>query len=352
MSRDYSLTERFETLTNNRSEKLERARGVAEMTLPSLLPPDGFSQNNSLVEPFSSVPARGVTSMAARMLSAMLPLNDAPFFRFEDKGGDTYSVDTEMYLERLAQQTNRALISGNLRDQLFLALQHLIVVGDVMIMMDDTFDFSIKRLDEYVVRRDVTGKLIAVIYIEWKALDPDAPNTTLENTWTTSSSAPGQRRPEYVPVYCRSTFDHDSGVWMYEKEMDDQIVETGEYTVPPFAVLRWSGLVGEDYGRSHCEEMVGDLRSLESYTQSLIEGMAASSRFYMAVSGSGTTDIDDLTTAQNGDWIQARQEDVFVLSPSSTMKPATQAAMEAVNTLRSEVSRAFLMAQGTVRQAE
>ena len=343
-----TLEERFNDLSNNRMMKLERARDCAALTLPSLLPPEGFAQNNELIQPFSSVPGRGVTAMAARMLSAMLPLSDEPFFKFGSKDGTSLTLEENEFLERLAQQANRALISENLRDTLFLALQHLIVAGDVMIWMEDDFKFSLYRMDQYVVRRDVNGQLIELLYVEYEPVDPEGDSVE----YTVTSTSMGMQRPEYMPVFCRVVFDHDTENYSFEKEIDGKIVDTGEYAVAPFAVLRWSALVGEDYGRSHCEEIIGDLNSLEAYTQSLIEGMAASSRFYMAVSGSGTTDIDDLTATANGDWIQARAEDVFVLSPANTMKPATSAAMEAVNTMRAEVSKAFLMQAGQVRNAE
>lgn len=346
-----TLADRFNSLAQLRAEKLERARECAALTLPSLLPPDGFAQSQQLMEPFSSVSGEGVTGMAARMLSAMLPLNDDPFFRFEAKSGDTYSLDTEIYLEQLAQQVNRALVSGNLRDQLFLALQHLIVTGDVLMLMDDDFTFSLKRMDQYVARRDVNGKLIEVIWVDFEPIDPDSTDAEAVE-WTVSAYSPMDQKPEFTPCFCRAVYDHKKDCWKYTKEVDGDITDKGKYTVPPFTVLRWSGLVGEDYGRSHVEEHMGDIRSLEAYTQSLIEGMAASSRFFMAVSGSGTTDIDDLMTANNGDWIQARQEDVFVLSPSGTMRPATDAAFNAVNTMRQEVAKSFLMTAGQVRQAE
>ena len=58
--------------------------------------------------------------------------------------------------------------------------------------------------------------------------------------------------------------------------------------------LRWIGVTGEDYGRSHCEEILGDIETLEAYTKALIDGMTAASTFWMAIDPSGITDIDDV----------------------------------------------------------
>ena len=113
--------------------------------------------------------------------------------------------------------------------------------------------------------------------------------------------------------------------------------------MPPFAVLRWLSVPGENYGRSHCEDILGDLTSLESYTQAQIEGLAGASTFWVAIDPSGITEIDDVATKPNGSFIAARQSDVFTLSPAATMNPQIQAASAAVENMRREIGQAFLM---------
>ena len=50
--------------------------------------------------------------------------------------------------------------------------------------------------------------------------------------------------------------------------------------------------------------------------------------------------------------MSARPEDVFVVSPAQTVQPQLNAIMEAVNTMRTEVSKHFLNQSGAVRRAE
>ena len=68
------IADRFRTLDAMRTSKLFRARLCSSLTIPSLLPPKGWTEQMELTQPTSSVGARGVTSLASRMLSAMLPL--------------------------------------------------------------------------------------------------------------------------------------------------------------------------------------------------------------------------------------------------------------------------------------
>jgi len=116
------ISERFEYLDSVRSTKLERSRYMSSLTIPSLLPINGITNNGELPKPFSSVAARGVTNMSSRMLSALLPLNDLPFFKFELTNGEAADPETFSYMEALSHQIYSKLTTKNLRESLFLAL--------------------------------------------------------------------------------------------------------------------------------------------------------------------------------------------------------------------------------------
>ena len=72
-------------------------------------------------------------------------------------------------------------------------------------------------------------------------------------------------------------------------------------------------MAGEDYGRSHVEDIYADISSLESYTRAMKQGMSAGSTFFMGIDPAGITEVDDLSTAQNGQWVAARKQDVYVI---------------------------------------
>ena len=75
-----SAKERYETLKQHREHFLDRAQECSELTIPSLLPPDGFHSSTDLYNPFQSVGARGVNNLASKLLLLLLPPN-SPFFR-------------------------------------------------------------------------------------------------------------------------------------------------------------------------------------------------------------------------------------------------------------------------------
>lgn len=331
-----TLVNRFRQLDANRTSKLNRARRCASMTIPSLLPPLGWNESLSLPQPYSSIGARGVTSLASRMLSAMLPVNDSPFFRFNLKNGVEATNEINAYLETMTHQVYRKLSSTNLREIVFQAIQSLIVTGDSLVHIEDDGRFRSTRLDHYVCVRSVDGTLNEVIYLEYDLQD------------ALKIASYSTEKQGYEKNYCQIKIN-TSGSWDYRKEDEHgKVIATGSYEVSPVTVLRWYGIAGDNYGRSHCEDILGDLQSLDSYTKSLLDGMAAASSFWLCLDPSGITEIDDVSSQANGSWIPARKEDLFVLSPSQTMNPQISAAQLAVDVMRREIGQSFLMSGAAI----
>jgi len=337
-----TIAERFKKLDSFRHAKLERARFCSSLTIPSIFPPHGFNDDSDLNKPYSSVAARGVTAMSSRILHALLPLDDSPFFRFNLKGGQEPSTETQVYLNNLAYQVYTKLTSQNLRETLFQALQHCIVVGDVMVVQEDDYTFRNIRLDHYVIRRDVNGDLLEIIYLEFISKSED------EQLNDSGYAVGADYSKQGYDVEFNRIFKGEQGEWVAQKEMNGDLIEVGMYNVIPFAVLRWNSIAGEPYSRSHCEDLIGDIETLENYTRAMIEGMAASSTFWMAVDPAGITDIDDVGVAPNGQWIAARREDIEAISPASTMSPQVQAVSAAVQVMRREIGQAFLLDSASI----
>lgn len=348
------ISERFEYLDSMRSNKLERSRYMSSLTIPSLLPVNGYTNNSELPKPYSSVASRGVTNMASRMLSALMPLNDLPFFKFELADGTSPDGEIYSYMEALSYQIYNKLTSKNLRESIFLALQHLIVTGDCLVVMEDDYSFRVYRLDQYAVRRNIDGSIVELIYLDWVPKNANSSlyeaydNNFFPSSWNALSSL-----PDYSANFCRVVWNEDEERWDYYSEDDEgNKVDEGSYQSTPFMPLRWVGITGEDYGRSHCEEVLGDIETLEAYTKAMIDGMTAASTFWMAVDPSGITDIDDIASSPNGSYVGARQSDVFVISPAQTISPQLNAAQTAVEQMRREVGSAFLLGSAGVRSAE
>lgn len=339
---EQTIADRFRVLHSGRQAKLNRARVCAGLTVPSVLPPEGWNEEQTLPQPYSSVAAKGVTAMSSRILSALLPLNDTPFFRFALKSGVEATPEIQSYLETLSYQVFNKLNATNLRETIYQALQHAIVVGDVLFIMEDTFTFRIQRLDQFVVQRDVEGNVVEIINLEYHLTDPNS------SEYLYGGEYGMEKKAGYKTLYCRYMKNEDDSWIVTKEDQDGTLYFEGEYTILPMTVLRWYGIAGENYGRSHCEDILGDMQTLESYTKALTEGLAASSTFWLAIDPTGITEIDDIADAPNGSFIAARAGDFATLSPSQTMNSQISSCQAAVETMRREISQSFLMSSSAI----
>jgi hypothetical protein len=281
------------------------------------------------------------------MLSALLPLNDMPFFKFDMGGGNEPAVEVRNYLENLSQQVFTKLSSGNLRETIYLALQHLIVVGDVLIIMEDDMNFRIVRLDRFVCRRNVYGDTEEIIFVEYETVEEELNYSDLF-----MSNAAVENKHGYREIFCRVTMKNGETVVEKQDAEGNTIAGGGVYKVSPYVLLKWASVSGENYGRAHCEDLIGDIKTLEGFTEGLINGVAAGSIFWQGVDPTGITEIDDLTGSASGSFIASRPNEVFTISPAATMNPQIASTQQGVEIMRREIGRAFLMDSASMPKGE
>ena len=171
------------------------------------------------------------------------------------------------------------IAASNDRVAIHQALKHLIVSGNALIFMgkDGLKTFPLNR---YVVNRDGNGNVLEIVtkeLISRKVLDLELPepqpNTGVDESSTTNDD---------VTIYTYVKLDKPSGRWVWHQEAFDKIIPDTRSTAPkkasPWLPLRFNTVDGEDYGRGRVEEFLGDLKSLDGLSQSLIEGAAAASK--------------------------------------------------------------------------
>ena len=332
---------------------LDMAVECSELTLPYLVQQDSSQKSGKkhLTQPWQSVGAKAVVTLAAKLMLAMLPPSTS-FFKLQvrdDKLGEeldpamrseldlSFSKIERMILEYIAASNDRVVVHQ--------ALKHLIVSGNALIFMGKS---GLKHfpLQRYVVKRDGNGNILEIItkeIINRKVLGleppeyPKAPNDP--NNEGTGSDG------DDVEVYTCVKQDPQSGRWTWHQEVDDKIIPNSRSSAPknasPWLVLRFNTVDGEDYGRGRVEEFVGDLRSLNSLAQALVEGSSVAAKVIFLVSPSATTKPQTIAQSGNGAIVQGRPEDVGVVQVGKTADFATAAQM--AQQLEQRILEAFLV---------
>ena len=351
----YKARELYSKLTSDRSQFLDVAVEASELTLPYLVTRDvHYKGTKTLLQPYQSVGAKAVVTLAAKLMLALLPPQSA-FFKLQvrdDKIGEELEPEIRSELDLSFSKIERNIMdyiaASNDRVVVHQALKHLVVSGNALIFMgkDGLKHYPLNR---YVVNRDGNGNVIEIVtkeMISRKVLGIELPKPP-----EAGPNAPDSYEDD-AEVYTCVKMDESSGRWIWHQEVDDMILPGSRSTAPknasPWLVLRFNTVDGEDYGRGRVEEFIGDLRSLDGLSQALVEGASVASKVIFLVSPSSTTKPQTLSKAGNGAIIQGRPEDVGVVQVGKTADFGTAANL--ATQIEKRILEAFLVMN--VRQAE
>ena len=351
----YKARAKYSKLETGRSQFLDTAIECSELTLPYLVTRDeNYKGKRTLLQPYQSVGAKAVVTLAAKLMLAILPPQTS-FFKLQvrdDKLGEsldpTMRSELDLSFSKIERMIADYISASNDRVVVHQALKHLIVSGNALIFMgkDGLKHYPLQR---YVVDRDGNGNVIEIVTKEMISrkvlgLAPAKPNEEVNDEYGATE--------DDAEVYTCVRMDESSGNWKWHQEVDDQILPGSQSTAPknasPWLVLRFNTVDGEDYGRGRVEEFIGDLRSLEGLSQALVEGASVASKVVFLVSPSATTKPGTLAKAGNGAIIQGRPEDVGVVQVGKTADFATAANLAA--TIERRILEAFLVMN--IRNAE
>ena len=349
--------ERYNQLVTDRRQFLDKAVDCSKLTLPYLIQDDTSSRptHETLNIPWQSVGSKCVVGLAAKLMLAILPPQGS-FFKLQvrqDKLGEDLPPEAmsemELSLSKMERMVMDYIAASNDRVVIHQALKHLIVGGNALLFMSKD---GIKNypLNRYVVNRDGNGNVLEIVTKELISRDvlgydlpKKQPNTGIDESTVGTHT-------DDVEVY--TCVKLENGRWVWYQEVEDMIIPGSRSTAPknasPWLVLTFNSVDGEQYGRGRVEEFLGDLKSLEGLSQALVEGAAAASKVIFLVSPSSTTKPATIAKAGNGAIVQGRAEDVQVVQVGKTADFSTAANM--AQTIERRLLEAFLVMN--VRNAE
>jgi len=344
--------QRYNKLSTDREQFLNVAYECAELTIPTLLmrndKPPAYAQFKT---PWQSVGAKGVVTLASKLMLGLLPPSTS-FFKLQlddSKLGIEIPPEAKSEMDlsfaKIERQIMDAIAASTDRVQIFSAIKHLVVTGNALLYMGKQ-GMKMYPLNRYVVERDGNGDVIEIVTKE--KVSRDLIPIELNDDSVVDDDT--NNADKDVDVY--TCVKLGAKGWYWHQEVHDIRIPDSEGKAPkdknPFLPLRFVTVDGEDYGRSRVEEFLGDLKSLEALMQALVEGSAAAAKVVFTVSPSSVTKPGTLANAGNGAIIQGRPDDIGVIQVGKTADFRT--AFELVNTLEKRLSEAFLILN--VRQSE
>lgn len=351
----------YERLRSRRDDFLDVAVECSRLTLPYLIKQDNTGPNReNLKTPWQAVGAKAVTTLAAKLMLALLP-PQTTFFKLqvddsklEVELNSDIRTDLELGFSKVERVVMDYINASSDRVVVHEAINHLIVGGNALLYYSKN-GLKFFPLNRYVVERDGDGNVIKIVTKE--IVSREVLGETVPHPVPNSPANEGVNNVEGgtdqdVPVYTYVKMDKKSGRWVWHQEIYDKMVPGSRGTAPknnnPWMVLRFNTVDGEAYGRGRVEQYLGDLKSLEALSQALIEGSAVAAKVMFLVNPSSTTKPQTLANAGNGAIVQGRQDDVQVVSVGKQADFATAAQIS--QTLAQRISDAFLILN--IRQSE
>tara|TARA_R100000664_G_C2756792_1_gene144773 strand:- start:918 stop:2510 length:1593 start_codon:yes stop_codon:yes gene_type:complete len=340
---------RYDYLSGERTQFLSEAEQAAELTLPYLITKDQFQKGmRNLPTPYQAVGAKLCTTLASKLMLAMLPVQTS-FFKLQvdesqlgQEFGPQVKSELDLSFAKIERTITEAISASNDRVVIHEALLHLIVGGNVLIFMSKD-GLKLYPLNRYVVEKDGSGNVIEIITKETiakKLIEDQLPPEILNQYDSVVDKSVSD--VEECDIYTYVKRDNNRFVW--HQEVHGKILEKSRGKAPidltPWLPLTWNSVEGENYGRGRCGQFIGDLKSLEGLSQALVEGSAAAAKVVFTLSPSSTTKPSTLSNAPNGAIISSRPDDVGVITVGKTADFKT--AFEMTQVIEKRLNEAFL----------
>lgn len=356
----------YERLTNDRRSYETRAENCAKYTIPSIFPKDSDNESTDYTTPWQAVGARGLNNLASKLMLALFPMQSwmkLTISEYEAKqlvGDPEGLAKVDEGLGMVERVIMNYMESNSYRVTLFECLKQLVVAGNALLYMPEPSSggsssskynpMKLYRLSAYVVQRDAYGNVLQIV-----TRDQMAFGALPEDVRKSVEKAGGEKKAdETIDVYTHVYLDEESGEYLKYEEVEDVEIDGSDASYPtdglPWIPVRMVRIDGESYGRSYCEEYLGDLKSLENLQEAIVKMSMVSAKVLGLVNPTGITQPRRLTKAQTGDFVPGRLEDIGFLQ---LQKQADFTVAKAVSDqIESRLSFAFMLNSAVQRTGD
>jgi len=346
---------RYEALVSSRSVYDREAKESSKLTIPSLIPEQTSGTRARIKTPFQATGSRGVNSLSNKLLMTLLPPSTA-FFKLEidnleirKQGQDQMKSEIDKGLRTIENALMNQIEISNDRVAMFEAIKHLVVSGNVLLYLTDA-GLKVYPLSKFVCKRDAMGNVLEILVKE--TIHPQALPAAFLEQIKKKENYDAKTMTDDLDIYTYIKRINDDVFWFQECK-GEKIPNTdgrSRVDVTPWLPLRFIQVDGEDYGRGYVEEYRGDLISLESLMQAIIEGAAASAKTLFLVNPNGVTRAATISKAPNGAVREGTAADISVMQVGKSADFSI--AFSAIQRIEARLEFAFLMARSVQRDAE
>lgn len=367
-----SLRHRWDTLHHDKGDLLTRAEQYSAWTLPNVFPEEHCNaRSTELMQSNDSVGARGVNSMANKVVSTLFRLQGS-FFRLhldetqreqlEALSQDSKKADVGQALAQIDRVFNSAerkamdrLAMVQFRDKAVDVAKLLLVTGNALQFTPENGPMQVYSLRDYSVVRDVAGTVIEIITRDTKAFETFSDEVKAELRFTRQYTRDSYEDRSPVTIYTQIRLE-DDGKYHIRQAADLVDLDLGAQDVSypakilPWLPLTWNLARGEDYGRGLVEDYSGAFHSIEVLTQSLLNVAGIMGDIKFLVNPASLLDVEELNRSPSGSYHSGKEGDIT--TPQMNKAQEAQFVQAMIDRFTNQISQAFMLNSGMVRDAE
>lgn len=342
---------------------INRCEQFARWTLPYTMTDqcEVSSSGRAIVERDYQEMGAILTNGLASKLARLLFPTQHPFFQASaspafKKAAERRGMDETTLRNSFAQiemASNRRLFLNAGYASLILALKHLIITGNTLLHRDSKAGkVTAYGMQQFVTRRSGDGTLMDCILREFTTVE--ALPLELQDALRVISAAKYGRPEQTVEKYTRIHRTYHNGVEGYEVSQEVDTISVGDASwypknLCPWMAPTWNLIPGEHYGRGMVEDYAGGFAKLSSLSESSALYTVEILRVLHLVGAGAGSDVDELATAESGEYVRGDPEQIKVHEAGDANKLSV--VDQVIESTTARLARAFMYGGG-VRDAE
>lgn len=341
-------------LSGIKQSLLTRTERYASLTIPKICLPTGFQpESTDQTHDYQSIGAQAVNHLTNKIMLALFAPS-RPFFRVQ-AGEKTEAQlqqagvapgDVATILAALERKATKELDSRAQRPKLYAIMRHLIITGNVLMVLEEK-SLRVMGIRYFCVKRDSKGELHTLVIketIKFDELEEDVRSVLV------GKYHPDAEVSHYKLIRRLPSGDYGMSQWVDETRLPTEFDGKWPADRLPYRVLTWDLADESDYATGLVEEYAGDLEAMSILAESVVDGAVLGSEYRWLVNPTGQTSADDLNQSKNGDAIAGKPEDI---QPTQGGNPnAITVADNVLQRYERRIALGFLMQAGVTRDAE
>jgi len=354
LSGEYKLKKEFNDHTYRNESLIERAEQYAGWTLPVTFPIDELSNNEELQNDYQSVGAHAVTNLANKIMIALFQPS-RPFFKMTLNDKQKQELEEEAALDQAEiekvlayseREAMRELERVRARVTLTNIITQLIITGNSLMYLgkDSIQEYTLR---DYVVKRDLEGEVVKIIFRDAKQV------MGLTEEQQLLAKEHNYKESDTVTLFtCVQRVGKRYIVWQELEDLCYCHERIGQYSLKdcPWVPLTWNLARKQDYGTGLVENHAGDFHSLSTVSEAILDYVTLLTDVKTLVNPAGQTDVKVITEAPSGSYVPGVEEDLFVHTPN--IAGNTIFLREEFAAIEKRIGVAFLVNSAVTRDAE